>query len=232
MIRLIPVFAFALFIGVSGIAGPAPAQAPGSTAEQRALLAEAEAALEAINADPHIGKNFKTAIARARAVYIVPELIKGGFIFGGEGGTGVLLARLPEGGWSAPAFIVMGGASIGLQLGGQVSQVAFTIMTDKGLAAILNNKVKLGADLSVAVGVAGAGTEAATTTAAGADIFQFAVSKGLFGGGTVEGAVLEPRDAWNAALYGGQYKTPRDIVSDRSLNPPEADRLREVLAAE
>jgi lipid-binding SYLF domain-containing protein len=232
MKRLIPAFALTVIIGVFALAGPAAAQAQGSTAEQRALLAEAEAALTAINADANLGKNFKSALARARAVFIVPELIKGGFIFGGEGGTGVLLARLPEGGWSAPAFLVMGGASIGLQLGGQVSQVAFTIMTDKGLAAILNNKVKLGADLSVAVGVVGAGTEAATTTAAGADIYQFAVSKGLFGGGTVEGAILEPRDAWNAALYGGQFKTPRDIVTDRSLNPPEADRLREVLSTE
>jgi lipid-binding SYLF domain-containing protein len=222
-----------LLAAVLGLAGPAFAQSSaGSTAEQRALLAEAEATLDAINADENLGKDFKSALSRARAVYIVPELIKGGFIFGGEGGTGVLLARLPEGGWSAPAFIVMGGASIGLQIGGKVSQVAFTIMTDKGLAAILNNKVKLGADISVAVGVAGATTGAATTTAAGADIYQFAVSKGLFGGGAVEGAVLEPRDAWNAALYGGQYKTPRDIVSDRSLNPPEADRLREALAKE
>jgi lipid-binding SYLF domain-containing protein len=230
MPRLIAAFALALVVGLSSLAGPVAAQTNANTAEQRALLAEAEAAVIKILAEEHLGANFKSALSRARAVFIVPQLIKGGFIFGGEGGTGVLLARLPEGGWSAPAFIIMGGASIGLQLGGQVSQVAFTIMTDKGLAAILNNKVKLGADLSVAVGVAGAGTEAATTTAAGADIYQFAVSKGLFGGGTVEGAVLEPRDAWNAAIYGGQYKTPRDIVTDRSLNPPEADSLREALS--
>lgn len=230
MIRLIAALALAVAVNLTGLAEHAAAQTAESTAEQRALLAGAEAALAAIEADGHLGENFKSALARARAIYIVPELIKGGFIFGGEGGTGVLLARLPEGGWSAPAFIVMGGASIGLQLGGQVSQVAFTIMTDKGLAAILNNKVKLGADLSVAVGVAGASTEASTTTAAGADVYQFAVAKGLFGGGAVKGAVLEPRDAWNAAIYGGQFKTPRDIVSDRSLNPPEADRLREALA--
>lgn len=229
MIRLVSAIAFTLLVGLSGTAA---AQSSTSNAEQRALLAEAEVTLNAIADDKLLGRDFKTALARARAVYIVPELIKGGFIFGGEGGTGVLLARLPEGGWSAPAFMVMGGASIGLQIGGQVSKVAFTIMTDKGLAAILNNKVKLGADLSVAVGIVGAGTEAATTTAAGADVYQFAVSKGLFGGGTVEGAVLESRDSWNAAVYGGQYKTPRDIVTDRSLNPPEAVQLRKVLAAE
>jgi SH3 domain-containing YSC84-like protein 1 len=232
MIRLLPAFALALMVGQSGLSGPATAQTATGNADQRALLAEAESTLATLTADPNLGPNFKSALARARAVYIVPEMIKGGFIVGGEGGTGVLLARLPEGGWSAPAFIVMGGASIGLQLGGQVSQVAFTIMTDKGLAAILNNKVKLGVDLSVAVGVAGAGTGASTTTAAGADMYQFAVSKGLFGGGVVQGAVLEPRDSWNAALYGGQFKTVRDIVTDRSLNPPEGDLLREALAAE
>jgi SH3 domain-containing YSC84-like protein 1 len=230
MTRLLTAFALSLLVGLAGLTGAATAQTPAGTAEQRALLAEAEATLQTLTTDPNLGTNFKSALARSRAVFIVPQLIKGGFIVGGEGGTGVLLARLPEGGWSAPAFIVMGGASIGLQLGGQVSQVAFTIMTDNGLAAILNNKVKLGADLSVAVGVAGAGTGASTTTAAGADVYQFAVSKGLFGGGVVQGAVLEPRDSWNAALYNGQYKTVRDIVTDRSLNPPEGDRLREELA--
>ncbi len=232
MIRLLSALAIAAIAGLTALPGTAVAQSNANTAEQRALLAEAEVALAALRKEPNIGDNFKSALARARAIYIVPELIKGGFIFGGEGGTGVLLARRPEGGWSAPAFIVMGGATIGLQIGGQVSQVAFTIMTDDGLAAILNNKVKIGADLSVAVGIRGAGTEAATTTAVGADMYQFALSKGLFGGGTVDGAVLEPRDSWNAAIYGGQYKTARDIVTDRSLNPPEADNLRAALAAE
>jgi lipid-binding SYLF domain-containing protein len=231
MSRVIRAFATATMAGLLGLSGAATAQSNSATVEQRELLAEAEAALAALKKQAQLGENFKSALARARAVYIVPELVKGGFIVGGEGGTGVLLVRRPEGDWSAPAFIVLGGASIGLQLGGQVSQVAFTVMTDKGLAAILNHKVKLGADISVAVGTIGAGAEAATTTAAGADLYQFAVSKGLFGGGTVEGAWLEPRDAWNAALYGGQYKTPRDIVTDRSLDPPEADQLRAALAA-
>lgn len=230
MIRLLSAVAVVVLLGLAGQPSPVAAQTSAANAEQRALFAEAEVALNALKNEPNLGTNFMSALQRARAVYIVPELIKGGFIFGGEGGTGVLLARRPEGDWSAPAFIVLGGASIGLQLGGQVSQVAFTIMTDDGLAAILNNKVKLGADLSVAVGVKGAGAEAATTTAGGADLYQFAVSKGLFGGGTVEGAWLEPRDAWNAAIYGGQYKTPRDIVTDRSLNPPEAAALRALLA--
>jgi lipid-binding SYLF domain-containing protein len=222
MSRVIRAFATATMAGLLGLSGAATAQSNSATVEQRELLAEAEAALAALKKQAQLGENFKSALARARAVYIVPELVKGGFIVGGEGGTGVLLVRRPEGDWSAPAFIVLGGASIGLQLGGQVSQVAFTVM---------NHKVKLGADISVAVGTIGAGAEAATTTAAGADLYQFAVSKGLFGGGTVEGAWLEPRDAWNAALYGGQYKTPRDIVTDRSLDPPEADQLRAALAA-
>src|SRR3546814_2885808 len=89
---------------------------------------------------------------RAKAVMIFPSLLKGAFFIGGEGGSGVLLTRDPEGNWSNPAFYTMGTVSFGLQFGGQSSEAILVVMTDAGLKAIMADQVKLGADLSAAAG--------------------------------------------------------------------------------
>src|SRR5262245_36618953 len=99
----------------------------------------------------------KQYVHHAKAILIVPALIKGGFFVGGEGGSGVLVARSKQGGWSYPAFYTMGAGSIGLQFGGQVGEVVFTIMTEDGLKAVLSNQVKLGVDASIAMGPIGKG---------------------------------------------------------------------------
>jgi len=198
--------------------------------DQRRILLEAEAALIDLRAGEPLSGKMDDAIARASAVLIVPELLKGAFIIGGEGGSGVLLARRADGSWSAPVFVTLGAASVGLQIGGQSSKVLFAVMNDKALDALLSDKVKLGVDLGVAVAHKGAGLEASTTTAANADVYQFAVSQGLFGGGALEGAVIEPRTSWNDAYY-GRTLGPKAIVSDPNLTSPEADSLRAALSA-
>lgn len=196
--------------------------------QQRKLLLDAEAALIDLRAaEPLVGK-MNSAIAKASAVLIVPNLLKGAFIVGGEGGSGVLLARRLDGSWSAPVFVTLGAASIGLQIGGQSSKVLFAVMHDAALDALLSDKVKLGVDLGVAVAHVGAGLEASTTTAARDDIFQFAVSQGFFGGGALEGAVIEPRTSWNDAYY-GRTLGAKAIVADPNLASPGADALRAAL---
>src|SRR3546814_1574062 len=114
---------------------------------------------------------------RAKAVMIFPSLLKGAFFIGGEGGSGVLLTRDPQGNWSNPAFYTMGTVSFGLQFGGQSSEAILVVMTDAGLNAIIEDQVKLGADLSAAAGPIGVGASAATTTAAGADIYTYSRSE-------------------------------------------------------
>ena len=196
--------------------------------QQRKLLLDAEAALIDLRAAEPLAGKMNSAIAKASAVLIVPNLLKGAFIVGGEGGSGVLLARRLDGSWSAPVFVTLGAASIGLQIGGQSSKVLFAVMHDAALDALLSNKVKLGVDLGVAVAHVGAGLEASTTTAARDDIFQFAVSQGLFGGGALEGAVIEPRTSWNDAYY-GRTLGAKAIVADPNLASPGADALRAAL---
>ncbi len=210
--------------------GPLPAPTPALAQEtpQQELLDRAVLALAEVRQDARLGAPMATALRQAKGVIIVPNLVKGGFIIGGEGGSGVLLARLADGSWSAPSFVVMGAASIGLQIGGSISEVVFTIMTDEGLNAVLVNKVKLGADAGLAVGPIGGNVEASTTTAIGADIYSYAVSQGLFGGGAFEGAVISQRHAWNKSFYGADY-LPRRILTDATITGPGADALRAAL---
>ena len=132
-------------------------------------------------------------LARAKAVMVFPMLLKGAFLVGGEGGTGVLLSRDEAGNWSSPAFYTLGALSFGLQIGGQASEAMLIIMTDRGLKSIIDDQVKLGGDLSVAVGPVGVGTAAATTTAFSADVYSYSVNQGLYLGGSLEGAVIARR---------------------------------------
>ena len=140
----------ALAGGVAGLAGTGPAWAQQSDAKKAEdLVTECALAIEdmlAAKSEPAL-KHLSTYIEQARAVMIYPAIFKGGFIIGGEGGSGVLLAKSADGSWSSPAFYTLAGGSIGLQIGGQVSKVCFTVMTDGGLDAILENNVKFGGDL-------------------------------------------------------------------------------------
>jgi SH3 domain-containing YSC84-like protein 1 len=167
-------------------------------------------------------------VKNAKAVLIMPNQIKAGFIIGGEYGSGVLLARKPGGGWSYPAFYTLGGGSIGLQIGGQAAEVVFTIMTDNGLRELLSNQVKLGADLSIAVGPVGAGIAAGTTTNFGADIYQFSKAEGLFGGGALTGSIVGSRGSYNENYY-GKGATPQGILIDNRYTNAGADWLVSLL---
>ena len=205
-----------------------PAQA---SSEEQQLVDQARIAVEKLRADPTL-PSFPALLSQAKAVLMVPELVKAGFIFGGEGGLGVLLVRNPETGeWSPPAFYTMAAASVGLQIGVQVSKVMFLIMTDGGLSALMSDKLTLGADASIAAGPMGAGIEAGTTFNADVDIYSFAQTKGLFGGLSFEGAVLVPDDDANEAYY-GKAVTARGVVILGEVENSAADDLREALASE
>jgi lipid-binding SYLF domain-containing protein len=170
-------------------------------------------------------------VKKAKAVLIVPSLLKAGFVLGAEGGSGVLLARNAAGEWSYPAFYTLGSGSIGLQIGVQDSQVIFAIMSQKGLDAMLDRQVKLGADASVAAGPKGGGVEGATGIDLDADIYSFAMTRGLFGGLSFEGSVAVERQEWNQSYY-GKTATARDIVIGRKLSNAGADALRRALAVD
>jgi lipid-binding SYLF domain-containing protein len=199
---------------------------PGAAADEaedaQRLVDKVRITVDVFRDDPEMGA-LRSLARDAKALFIVPQLIKGGFILAGEGGTGILVTR--DGGWSAPAFYTMGAGSIGFQIGGQTSEVVLVLMTDRALDAVLNNKVKLGADVGVAAGPVGGGLETATTTNFRADIYTYAKSKGLFAGVSFEGAVIAERGKMNSAYY-GQRVSPEDIVGKRSVDHPGANRLR------
>jgi lipid-binding SYLF domain-containing protein len=166
---------------------------------------------------------------KARGVLIVPELVQGGFIIGAAGGRGVLLSRGNPGNWSYPAFYGMGSGSVGLQVGGKVSEIVFIILTEKGLQAILDHKFKFGAEAGVTMVAVGAGIEGASTAALGTDIVAFASSNGLFAGASLEGSYIDADNDWNA-LYYGPGATGKAIVVDRRYTNPGAEPLRQFLA--
>jgi hypothetical protein len=118
----------------------------------------------------------------------------------------------------------MGSATFGLQIGAEVAEVVLMIRSERGKRALLSTEFKLGGDVSVAAGPTGAGAQAATT-----DVLAFSRTKGLFGGLTVEGAVIEPRAKWNAAYY-GKAVTPEDILIKQNVRNGQADPLRRALA--
>jgi lipid-binding SYLF domain-containing protein len=178
------------------------------------------------------GKDFPDALKlmpKARGLLIIPELVQGGFIIGAAGGRGVMVSRSGPGNWSYPAFYGMGSGSVGLQVGGKVSEIIFIVLTEKGLQALLDHKFKVGAEAGVTMVAVGAGFEGATTAAGGADIVSFANSNGLFAGASLEGSYLDADNDWNA-LYYGAGATGRAIVADRRYTNPGAEPLRQFLA--
>ncbi len=168
----------------------------------------------------------KQNIGTVKGMLILPHLVKGGFIFGGSGGSGVLLARDPDAGvWSYPAFYSMGSGTFGLQIGVEVSEIVLMIMTERGLDRMLSTSLKLGGDVSVAAGPVGVGAKAQT-----ADILAFSRTKGLYGGLNLEGAVIATRNRWNREYYDREV-TVSDIVVRRTAANPGADELRRTVAA-
>lgn len=153
--------------------------------------------------------------ARAKAVVIVPNLMRAAFVFGGRGGNGVMLVRGADGRWSSPAFYTLAGGSWGLQAGLQSSELVLLIMTEKGVNAIIDRKVTLGGDAGLAVGELGQGVNASTGIGLKSDMYAFARSQGLFVGVSLEGSVIAPRETFNHQVY-GQSATPRSILLDRT----------------
>jgi SH3 domain-containing YSC84-like protein 1 len=164
-------------------------------------------------------------IKDAKGVLIYPQVLKAGFIWGGSGGTGVLLLRDGKtGNWSNPAFYTMGSVTFGLQIGGESAEVVLLVMSQKGVDSLLTSKFKLGGDASVALGPVGGGAKSDVT----ADFLSFSKSKGLYAGMNLEGSYIDVRESLNKEYY-GKAVTPVDIVVKQSVGNKGADRLREEL---
>jgi SH3 domain-containing YSC84-like protein 1 len=210
---------------IAGLTAPAAvigARAALALTQQQEVMDKARISFDKLITSVEFGE-LTGYMKRAKAVLIFPELYKGGFILGAEGGSGILSARGADG-WSPPAFYDLVAGSLGLQIGGQVSEVVLTVMSDKALTAVLTNQFKFGGDMSIAVGPIGKGIGADTTTNMQADVYSFAKTAGLFGGVSFEGAGIIEKDDWNGAYY-GQGATPRGIVMEGKFKNPNTQAL-------
>ncbi|HUK58062.1 MAG TPA: lipid-binding SYLF domain-containing protein [Stellaceae bacterium] len=204
------------------------APAARAASDQSNLVEEARITVDNLKKDQEFGSAL-SLMRRARAVLIVPALLKGGFFVGGEGGNGVLLTR-NDGGWSYPAFYTLASASFGLQIGLEQAELVMIVMNEKALSAVMKSQFKVGADAGLAIVTLGSSAEAATTRAAGADIVVWASASGAYAGVSVNGSIIKPRASWNHAYYGHAVHVS-DIVLKGAAQNPNADALRENLAS-
>ena len=184
--------------------------APAAQADEQELLANATRTAYNMKHDPAFGQA-RQMLRGARAVLIVPELVKGGFIFGAEGGDGVLLARTRHG-WSEPAFYTMGGASFGFQAGLEKAEIVLLIMSDRALRAVERSQFKFGAGVGLTVVTASAGAEGATAPNLTGDIVIWTSATGAYGGLTLNGTVIKANDDTNSEFYGRPVTVPQILA--------------------
>lgn len=214
-----------------GLAAATLATAPAALAQsdQQQLVDQAKGVVDSFHNPGEYLTNVRDLVKRSRAVIIVPQMVQAGFIFGAQGGTGVLLAHQKNGGWSYPAFYHLGAASFGFQAGAEVSQVVLIIMNDRALnSALQDTQVKLGAEAGLAIATIGAGAQGNVVAPAGADIYAFSSSKGLFGGVAIQGGAIGPAHDMDSAYYGRSVSAP-DIVLRGAAKNKGAEALRAAL---
>jgi SH3 domain-containing YSC84-like protein 1 len=156
-------------------------------------------------------------LSSAKCIVVVPHLIKGGFVFGAEHGRGIATCRTADG-WSAPAFVSIGGGSWGLQIGVEGVDLVMLVMNDHGLQHLLSSKFQIGGDASASAGPVGRHASAGTDWTLTTEILTYSRSKGIFAGITLDGAVVEPDKDSTRAIY-GRDPSFRNILSGRVPAP-------------
>jgi len=160
-------------------------------------------------------------LSGAKCILVVPDLIKGGFIFGGKHGRGVASCRTSHG-WSAPAFVSVGGGSWGLQIGIEGVDLVMLVMNDQGFQHLLSSKFELTGEGSVAAGPVGRHASAGTDWKMNTEMLTYSRSKGVFAGLTLEGAVVRQDNDSTHAIY-GRHMMFRTILSGKASTPASAD---------
>ncbi len=226
-----PLFAFAMLLMPAtaqeegGRARKAEAPAPRPSAKQ---LKEAEK--RARNAakvfdeimDASDSSVPRELLDRAEAVAVFPGVLKAGFVVGGRGGSG-LISRRVTGGWSAPAFFKLGGASVGLQIGASKTDFVLLFMNEDAVRGLLEDKFEMGGEVNVAAGTVGRAAGASTNATLDAGILTYSRSKGLFAGAELKGVVINPDNKLNQAVYG---EDARDILLGVEIKRPVPSVVR------
>jgi lipid-binding SYLF domain-containing protein len=208
-------------LAVLVLATSAPARAEDSVRAQ-GLVDRSRVTFDAFVADKEMTW-LNAHLEDARGILIMPQILKGAFIFGASGGSGVLVVRDEKTGeWSEPAFYNIGSVSFGLQIGASAAEVVTLVMSQRGVDALLATSVKLGGDVSAAIGPVGAGAAAKGIRA---DLISFARAKGIYIGVSLEGAVVDTADSMNRAYY-DKSVSPADILIRNEVKNPGSEELR------
>lgn len=162
---------------------------------------------------------------KAECVVVIPGMVKGAFIVGGQYGRGFVACRKTSGpGWTAPGAVRLEGGSIGLQIGGQATDIILLVMSKKGAEKMMTSKFTLGGDVSVAAGPVGRTSTAETDALMRAEILSWSRSRGVFAGISLKGSTLREDNETIEKLYGKKYKN-KDIVASGLAVPASAQPL-------
>ncbi|CUS21004.1 LAQU0S02e03532g1_1 [Lachancea quebecensis] len=210
-----------------GINNPIPRSLKSESKKAAKVLASFVKPNQVFGADTVIPPN---VLKRAKGLAII-TVLKAGFLFSGRAGSGVIVARLRDGSWSAPSAIALAGAGAGGLIGIELTDFVFILNTDDAVKSFSEfGTITLGGNVSVAAGPLGRNAEAAASASLGgvAAVFSYSKTKGIFAGVSVEGSVIIERREANRKIYGEKCKS-KMILSGRVRPPPAADPLFRVL---
>ena len=159
-------------------------------------------------------------IEKAQAIVVIPSTVKGALLIGAQRGKGVMSVKTAAG-WSAPAFVTLTGGSVGLQIGGQATDIVLVVVNERGIDNLAQNTFKIGGDASVAAGPVGREAAASTDYKLQAQILSYSRSRGLFAGVSLAGSTIRADRNANEKIYGVGYST-RNIVVERKVEPTAA----------
>jgi len=167
---------------------------------------------------------------KAVCVGIVPSELKGALVFGGAYGRGILVCRAGGNGpWGAPSMFTLGAGSVGFQIGGKATDVVFIVMNPEGTRKLVQDSVKLGAEISAAAGPVGRSAEGATDVQLHAEILSYSRTRGLFAGLSLDGAVVKQDRDDNEKLYGRKVSAKEILITGAVRVPAGARTLDKTL---
>jgi len=176
----------------------------------------------------------RQVLDKAECVIVFPSVLKVAFGMGKEYGRGAMVCRTGKefnGPWGAPAMYALEGDSIGMQIGGEATDLILLVMNQRGAASILSSKIKLGGDASAAAGPVGRDASANTDLWMRAEILSYSRTRGLFAGISLEGSTLRPDNKANERIYGRKITGKTILLGNKVAVPRTGRHLVRVLQA-
>lgn len=222
-------------VGAVELAACSSSSSSGKSAETTAARVESARAdaLERLDQSAELVTSFAERIPepvaeRARCLVVVPSLVKGGVLIGGEGGKGYATCQVANA-WSAPAPVSVAGGSFGAQLGVQSTELVALVSTEKGMNALASGNFRVGVDASASAGPVGTGRATSADVQSGSDLVSYARSKGLFAGATLNGSDINGDAEATRALYGSRYEL--NAILGGRVPPPNVPAVQRFLSA-